>query len=130
MASNRPARTIRHAQKLNEDNIGTHLIVSHRNFVKAAKDPKNSKNTSSQALSSLSPNAEPSTQGSVTDSVATDSVRESDECRTKSAEPQASESPGNNNNNDSESQASEYQSNKKKKNTRGMSTSPSFLLFI
>ena len=125
MASNRPTRTIRPAQKLNKDNIGTHQLASHRNFVKAAKDPKNSKNTCS--LSSLSPNAEPSTQGSVTDSVATDTVRESDECRTKSAEPQASESPGNDKNNDSESQASEYQSNKKKKNTHGMSTSPSFL---
>ena len=41
----------------------THQLASHRNFVKAAKDPKNSKNTSS--LSSVSPNEEPSTQGSV-----------------------------------------------------------------
>ena len=61
MASNRPTRTIRPAQKLNEDNIGTLQLASHRNFVKAAKDPKT-------ASSHTSSNAEP-TQGLVPNSV-------------------------------------------------------------
>ena len=59
MASNHPTRTIHPAQKLNEDNIGTLQLASHRNFVKAAKETS----------SLTSPNEEPSTQGSVADSV-------------------------------------------------------------
>jgi hypothetical protein len=114
MASNRPTRTIRPAQKLNEDNIGSHQLTSHRNFVKAAKDP--------QKPSSLtSPNTEPSTQGLVTDF-----VPESDKRRTTSAENFIASSASSDNDNNSESQETEHQSNKKKRNA-GMSTSQSFL---
>ena len=74
MASNYPTRTICPAQKLNEDNIGTLQLASHRNFVKAAKD-------SHKTSSLMSPNEEPSTQGS-----AADSVPESGKCCTTSAE--------------------------------------------
>jgi hypothetical protein len=109
MASNRPTRTIRPAQKLNEDNIGTLQLASHRNFVQAAKDPKKTSSLTSPS------NEEPSTQGSA------DSVPESDNCRTTPAESIIISSD----NNDSESQATEHQLNKKRKNTC-MSTSPSF----
>ena len=101
MASNRPTRTIRPAQKLNEDIIGTLQLTSHRNFVKAAKDPHK---TSSLTL----PNEEPSTQGS-----AADSVPESDKRRTTSAE-------SFDNDNKSESQAAEDQLNLKRKKIASM----------
>lgn len=112
MTSNRPTRTIRPAQKLNGDNIGELQLASHRNFVKAAKDPKKS------SLSSPNPDSEPSTQGS---SLVTDSVPASDKCRTTSVEP---DPPDNDLDNDFESQpeATKHQLNK----NAGMSTSPSF----
>ena len=101
IASNCPTHTIHPAQKLNEDNIGTLQLASHRNFVKAAKDP--------QKTSSLtSPNEEPSTQGSVADS-----VPESNKRCTTSAE-------SFDNDNESESQATEDQLNLKRKKMASM----------
>jgi len=109
MASNRPTRTIRPAQKLNKDNIGTHQLASHRDFVKAAKDPKK------PGSSLTSPNVEPSTQGLVTDSVPESDKRCSAEA-----------SSDNDYDNNAESQATQHQSNKQKNNA-GKSTSLSFL---
>ena len=114
MASNRPTRIIRPAQKLNEDNIGSLQLESHRNFVKAAKDPR-------KPSSLTSPNAEPSIQGSVT--LVNESMSESDKSRTMSTSAESRFIPSSDNNDDSEiRQVTEYQSNKRKK-TIGMSTS-------
>src|SRR6266699_777237 len=65
MASNRPPRIIRPAQKLNKDNIGELQVSAHRNFVQAEKiDPKQrSSPTSPTATEPL--NTEPSSPGSV-----------------------------------------------------------------
>jgi len=65
MASNRPPRIIRPAQKLNKDNIGQLQVSAHRNFVQAAKiDPKQQSPPTSPTTSELL-NTEPSSPGSL-----------------------------------------------------------------
>ena len=56
MASNRPPRTVRPSQKLNQDNIGELELASHKNFVEAARsDPKHSHEPSIAAPSTQAP---------------------------------------------------------------------------
>lgn len=65
MASNRPPRIIRPAQKLNKDNIGQLQVSAHRNFVQAAKiDPKQQSSPTSPSTSEP-PNTEPPSPGSI-----------------------------------------------------------------
>ena len=67
MASNRPLRTVRPSQKLNQDNIGELELASPKNFVEAARqarsEPSNAAPSSQAPARSESesvPEAEPS----------------------------------------------------------------------
>jgi len=103
MASNRPQRVIRPAQKLGKDNIGELLVKSHKDFVKASNIDLE------QPSTPTSPSELPDTDPSSPGSVVPDSESVYVNGRKRRALSDVEDSGSNNNNTDNASDNSQSQ---------------------